>query len=185
MLPYSLWYSIMPDCQRRPIMITIGVLSDTHIVSCEDSFKISVNAAFSSCQAIIHAGDLTDVSILKAFGQKDVYAVCGNMCNELTARALPRERMITLNGYAIGICHGAGGPRHNIEERMFELFPQADCIIYGHTHAPVCHTFGPTLMMNPGSFQSTGRYGSPGTYGLLEIDETGLRGSIHELPQRS
>ncbi len=56
-----------------------------------------------------------------------------------------------------------------------------DCIVYGHTHIPVCHTTGDTLFINPGSFQGTGTYGAPGTYGLLQVGGKGLSGSIHEL----
>lgn len=162
-------------------MITVGILSDTHMLSCNDSFRHHINIAFSGCDAIIHAGDLTDISLLQAFAGKDLYAVHGNMCNMATRKALPEHRTIILDGYTLGICHGAGN-RHNIEDRMLDLFPLTDCIIYGHTHIPVCHMLGSTLIINPGSFQATGRYGAPGTYALLKIDQQGLHASIHELP---
>jgi predicted phosphodiesterase len=68
---------------------------------------------------------------------------------------------------------------------MFTLFPEADCIVYGHTHRAVCHTVGTTLVINPGSFQSTGHYGAQGTYALLKITDNGLHGAIHELPRTS
>lgn len=162
-------------------MITIGILSDTHIFSCTDNFRRQIAVAFSGCDTIIHAGDLTDISILAAFTTKKIYAVHGNMCNVTTRASLPETCTIVCNGYTIGLCHGTGN-RYNIEERMFDRFPLADCIIYGHTHTPVCHMFGSTLIINPGSFQTTGRHGAPGTYALLHIDQVGLRGSIHELP---
>lgn len=162
-------------------MITIGILSDTHSSTCDESFQKRVSYAFAGCEVIIHAGDLTDISILSAFAGKEVYAVHGNMCTNATRKALPEQRTIIVEGYSIGICHGAGD-RHNIEDRMFDLFPLTDCIIYGHTHRPVCHTINSTHIINPGSFQSTGRYGAPGTYALLKIDDTGLHASIHELP---
>jgi putative phosphoesterase len=161
-------------------MLTIGIISDTHLLLPDRHFLELCSDAFAKCDTIIHAGDLTDLSILSVFTDKKVYAVRGNMCNLATQRTLPERRVITLEGYTIGICHGAG-PRHNIEERVYEMFPEADCIIYGHTHKPVCHYFGPTLLINPGSFQSTGRYGSPGSYAIVTIDENGLHGSIHNL----
>lgn len=161
-------------------MIKVGILSDTHLSKSTEQFRRNCAAAFSGCDAIIHAGDLTDISLLATFSGKDVYGVHGNMCNQTTRQLLPEKRIILLGGYSIGICHGAG-QRHNIEERLIELFPETDCIVYGHTHIPACHNIGKSLVINPGSFQGTGRYGAPGTYGLLHIDAEGLKGSIHEL----
>ena len=168
--------------QGEPIMTAIGVISDTHITSCTPSFRKAAEYAFSGCQVLIHVGDLTDISILNIFAGKTVYAVHGNMCNQATCLALPDQRVIILDGYTIGICHG-DGPRHNIEDRMHTLFSPADCIIYGHTHIPACNRIGSTLLLNPGSFQATGRHGAPGTYALLQTDPNGINASIHELRQ--
>ncbi|MFT5697258.1 MAG: putative phosphoesterase [Desulforhopalus sp.] len=162
-------------------MFSIGILSDTHLQHPDPKYLQLSMQAFSHCDAIIHAGDLTDSSVLSVFTDKQVYAVRGNMCNSETQRTLPERKKITIAGHSIGITHGAG-PRHNIEERVFEMFPDVECIIYGHTHIPICHYFGNTLLINPGSFQSTGRYGSSGSYAILQIDENGLCGSLHNLP---
>ncbi len=161
-------------------MIRIGILSDTHINRPLPGFAEQVQKVFADCSVILHAGDLTDLSILEAFRGKDFHAVHGNMCTLSTQQALPSEKVILLDGYTIGLCHGAGA-RHNIEERMWELFPSADCIVYGHTHQPVCHTKATTLFLNPGSFLGTGRYGAPGSYAILTIDAKGLHGSLHQL----
>lgn len=161
-------------------MKNIGILSDTHINSADDNFLSNCSRAFSKCDIIIHAGDLTDLSILSIFKGKEVHAVSGNMCNNKTQRSLPKEKRIIIDGYSIGISHGAGN-RLNIEDRVFEMFPDVSCIIYGHTHAPVCHTVGKTLFINPGSFQGTGKYGAAGTYAILQIDKNGLSAAIHTL----
>jgi len=163
-------------------MIKIGILSDTHLHNITKQYRKNCADAFTGCDGIIHAGDLTDISILSAFGGKDVYGVHGNMCNQATRQTLPETRIICLNGYSIAISHGAG-PRHNIEERLSRMFPAADCIVYGHTHIPTCHKEGNTLFINPGSFQGTGTYGAPGTYGLLHIGKDSLRGFIRELAE--
>lgn len=167
-------------------MIYVGILSDTHIHTLDESFVKQSTTAFAGCDTIIHAGDLTNVTILRAFKGKDIHAVCGNMCNMTTRKLLPQQKQIVLGGYAIGISHGAG-PRDTIEERVFAQFPEADCIVFGHTHQPVCRKFGGTLLINPGSFAGTGRYGATGTYALLTIDENGLvplSASLHTLPSR-
>ena len=61
-------------------MIHIGILSDTHLNSCTDSFRRQVNTVYAECSIILHAGDLPNISILEAFSGKEVHAVHGNMC---------------------------------------------------------------------------------------------------------
>lgn len=166
--------------KENRFMTTIGILSDTHLRSPDERFISQCINAFHHCEVIIHAGDLTDASILTVFKEKEVYAVHGNMCNPKTSAVLEREKRVRLGGYTIGITHGAGS-RHNIEERVFEIFPDVDCIVFGHTHMPVCHYYGNILMINPGSFQGTGTYGAAGSYALLEMKDTRLHGSLHSL----
>ncbi len=160
-------------------MTTIGILSDTHMTRLNPWFVKQVRDAFSKCTIILHAGDLTDISVLDAFTDKEIHGVCGNMCQASSRNKLPSSKLITIDGYTIGLCHGAGA-RHNIEERMWELFPTADCIVYGHTHIAVAHRLANTLFINPGSFQTTGRYGAPGSYAILSIDEDGLHAKLYE-----
>jgi hypothetical protein len=162
-------------------MLRIGVLSDSHLSTCTETFRRQTEAVFCECQVIIHAGDLTAPDLLTAFAGKEVHAVHGNMCNAAAQRRLPQQKTIRFGKFSIGICHGAGN-RLNIEDRLLEMFPAADCIIFGHTHMPVRKTIGRTLLLNPGSFQGTGRHGAAGTYAILCIDENGLSASIHELP---
>lgn len=161
-------------------MKIIGVLSDTHLETISSSFTEQCAKSFSRCDMIIHAGDLTDVSILSAFSDKVIHCVSGNSCNPSTKFKLPLAKEIIVEGYRIGITHGAGN-RHNIEDRVYHQFPTADCIIFGHTHQPICHRIGDTLLLNPGSFKSTGKYGAPGTFGLLYINENSLQATIHTL----
>lgn len=164
-------------------IMRVGILSDTHLYAAEQPFVRQCDIAFSGCNTIIHAGDLVDVTILNAFKGKTVHAVCGNMCNGNTRKILTEEKQIVLAGYSLAITHGAG-PRHNIEERVFDQFPAADCIIFGHTHKACCRLYGRTLLINPGSFQGTGKYGAAGTYAILHIDKNGLNASIHSLPDQ-
>jgi predicted phosphodiesterase len=68
------------------------------------------------------------------------------------------------------------------------MFPGVDCIVYGHTHHAVCHRTYGVLFINPGTFQSSGPHGAPGTYAILTIDEQvpqakGLQAAIHEVPR--
>jgi putative phosphoesterase len=164
-------------------MIKAGILSDTHLMNVNSRFAETANHCFTDCSVIIHAGDLTDISLLQVFADKEIFAVHGNMCNNSSYGVLPREKTFTLGGFTFGLTHGAG-LGFDIEAALWDVFPEADCVIYGHTHRPVCHRIGDRLIINPGSFQATGRYGAPGTYAVLEVNKT-LRATIHEIPQLS
>jgi putative phosphoesterase len=162
-------------------MIRAGILSDTHLLGLNDNFIQLVKHCFTGCDTIIHAGDLTDISLLNAFQDKTVYAVHGNMCTATAYSSLPARRSFQLEGFNIGLTHGAG-LGHDIESALWDLFPDADCMIYGHTHRPACHRIADRLIINPGSFQATGRYGAAGTYAILEVGDN-LQAAIHEVPR--
>ena len=152
-------------------MITIGVLSDTHLLELDDRFREKIKRCFADTDMILHAGDLTSLSILEPFDGKEVHAVHGNMCGPKTQATLPATKVIEVGRFTIALIHGYGY-MHNTEERLFDLFGPVDCIVYGHTHKPVCNRFGPTLMVNPGSFTATG------TFALITIDNNLLKGRI-------
>lgn len=152
--------------------IKIGILSDTHLARPNDDFMRRVAVCFADCSLILHAGDLTDISILQAFQGKEVHAVHGNMCNASTSSILPRKKEIRVGPFNIGLIHRAGAA-YNFEKFLHEEFPEADCIVYGHTHRAVCKRIGSgsVLLINPGSFLASGPHGSPGTYAILEAGE--------------
>jgi putative phosphoesterase len=162
-------------------MIKAGILSDTHLMGPDTDFRRLVDRCFGDCDIIIHAGDLTGLAILEVFTGKTVHAVHGNMCGHDAYGTLPERLEFTLEGFRFGLIHGAGLGL-DIESSLWDVFPEADCVIYGHTHRPACHRTGGRLVINPGSFQATSRYGAPGTYALLEISDR-LQAEIHEVPQ--
>ncbi len=162
-------------------MTCAGILSDTHLASPDHRFQQLVDHCFSGCDTIIHAGDLTDLSVLAAFGERTVIAVHGNMCSTGAWNTLPDRLEFTLGRFHFGLTHGARLGM-DIEAALWDVFPEADCVIYGHTHRPVCHRMAGRLIINPGSFQTTGRYGAPGTYAILHIGDT-LEAAIHEVPR--
>ena len=161
-------------------MVKAGILSDTHITTINQRLKESIRAAFSTCDVIFHAGDITHLAVLELFASKTVYAVHGNMCDLAVRKTLPESRIVQLENKTIALCHGAGS-RHNIEERMWSRFPEVDCIIYGHTHHAVCHYMGDILFINPGSFQISTPYGAPASYAILTLDDSGFHANLHTL----
>ncbi|MDH5298551.1 MAG: YfcE family phosphodiesterase [Desulfobulbaceae bacterium] len=160
----------------------IGILSDTHLSAPSDTFRARAANCFAGVSMILHAGDLTELSVLDVFQGVEVHAVHGNMCSAETLHALPAGLTIRVGNFTIGLVHRMGNS-YDFEDRLIEIFPEADCIVYGHTHRPVCHCLGQVLYLNPGSFSGTGRHGAPATYGIIEVGDRELRGSIHQVGQ--
>jgi putative phosphoesterase len=161
--------------------VKIGILSDTHMVRPTDFFRHQVARCFADVSVILHAGDLTDMSVLDVFSDKELYAVHGNMCHGSSRNALPRQRVVEVGGFRIGLTHGMG-IHYDIEDHLMRLFDDVDCIVSGHTHRPVCHRLYGILFVNPGSFLGSGRYGAPGTYAIMEAGED-LTCHILDVPQ--
>jgi len=160
--------------------VKIGIISDTHLTQPTEGFKRLVDACFHDAEMIFHAGDLTDPAILSVFAGKEVHAVHGNMCSAASCRLLPSRKEIRVGGFTIGLIHRVG-PGRDFENRLIEVFPEADCIVYGHTHIPVCHRVGGILYINPGSF--TGSRMDVGTYAILEVGET-LQAQLYQVKSR-
>ena len=156
-------------------MIRIGILSDTHLHAPDDRFRQALERAFPDVALILHAGDLTDITILDGFAGKELIAVHGNMCVTDTRTRLPAQRTVHIAGWTIGLTHG-NGPGMGIEERVMDLFPQADCIVFGHSHRPLCRRYGARLLVNPGSFGSGSA--SSATCAIMEIDSAAIRVEI-------
>lgn len=161
--------------------VTIGILSDTHLSRPTDAFLALVKVCFADAAIILHAGDLTDCSVLEAFKDKKVFAVHGNMCRRSCAATLPSSRIVEVGGFKIGLIHRTGFS-YSFEDMLLNEFDgEVDCIVYGHTHRAVCHRIAGVLYINPGSFMPPGSPTS-GTYALLTAGKE-LHGRIHQVPQ--
>ena len=161
-------------------MIKAGILSDTHLTKVTGKLLQRIDQCFADCDVIIHAGDLVDISLLDVFEGRPLHAVHGNCCTRKTLAGLPNQHTFQLGKFTIGLTHG-NGLGNDIESGLLDIFSEADCMIYGHTHQAVCHWIAGKLIINPGAFQMVSRYGVPCSYAILEAGEQ-LKGSIHELP---
>lgn len=124
-------------------------LSDSHTAGI-DGLPKELRAALSGADLIIHAGDFTEIAVLRGLQTLGkVKAVCGNMDSQELRLALPQREVFTIEGKRIGLVHGSGG-REGIAERVRELFADVDIIVYGHSHEASVQTLGGCLMINPG-----------------------------------
>ncbi len=156
--------------------IKIGVISDTHLSQPSPDLFDLMGDVFSDVSMVFHAGDLTRISILEAFSEKEVYAVSGNMDQHDVVDTLPSETVIKIGEYRIGLIHGWGS-RDGVEGRVMGRFSGVDGIVYGHTHRPANHLKDNILLFNPGAFSGSFISGKKHSVGVLSIND-GLTGRI-------
>jgi len=148
----------------------IAVLADTHVNMLEDLSKKIIDA-LSTVDLIVHAGDFTDVQLLKELeGLRTVKAVQGNMDSRELKVMLPAKEIVEIENKRIGITHGSGGPG-GIEERVRKVFEsdRIDIIVYGHSHQSQNKVLEDVFLFNPGK--------ATDSFGILTIDG-GVKGEI-------
>lgn len=162
-------------------MTRIVVLADTHVRRGSDRHLPS--AAYdelASADAIWHAGDVLIPELLDELsGFAPVTAVLGNNDHELLGM-LPDRVEQEVDGVRIAMVHDSGTTAGR-ERRMRRWFPDADLVIFGHSHAPAdTEGVDGQRLLNPGS--PTERRRAPiHTLGIVEITDGNLRTRLVEL----
>lgn len=142
------------------------VLADTHLTSTSKRrLPDSVVDAMAHADAILHAGDVTDRSLLDELEQfAPVHAVLGN--NDIGV-SLPETCALQLDGVRVAMIHDSG-PRERRAARMRALFPDAQLVVFGHSHIPWNERgVGDQWLFNPGSPTQRRRQPFP-TFGIVE-----------------
>jgi putative phosphoesterase len=150
------------------------VLADTHIRrGSSRRLPDAVYAELDSADVVLHAGDVLEQELLDELaGFAPVHGVLGNNDCGL-AGVLPVRRLEVLEGVRVGMIHDSG-PRAGRPGRMHRAFPDADLVIFGHSHAPQDELgVGGQRLFNPGS--PTERRAQPRhTFGLLVFRDGAL-----------
>ena len=142
----------------------IIVVSDSH---CERGMLLSLAeeiAMRGDVDAIIHLGDVeSDAKWLHERLNIPVYSVPGNCDFNLSD---PAERVITLEGVPMLLCHG-----HTLRVKytLDSLAYRAEELgvklaLFGHTHQPFAGYVGGVMLLNPGALNA-------GKYAILEIEK--------------
>ena len=196
----------------------VGVVADTHCPEFADRLPDGIFSALRGVDLILHAGDINAQSTLDRLEQiAPVEAVSGD--HDKAIESLPRSRVIDVAGKKIAVVHGDRSrwieepntflwtitlgyysPHGGLPRALLRRFPDADVIVFGHTHRPYVQRAGRTLLFNPGGVhiwnaqttrrrlgQKPGwfewswlqvarhiRKTSPPSVGVLEIDEDGI-----------
>jgi putative phosphoesterase len=151
--------------------VRLAIISDTHLPRGTRSLPAECVRQLGDADLILHAGDFIEASVLtqlEGFGPP-VCAVRGNVdAADLQAR-LPRTRIVEAAGARIAMVHDAG-PAVGRAVRMRRRFPDADAVVFGHSHIPLHEEWEGFAIFNPGS--PTERRRSPHhTMGIATIDD--------------
>ncbi len=158
----------------------IGVISDSHYTT--GQALPPLQEMFQGVAAILHAGDVGDNAFLTALQQiAPTYHVAGNCDRIPLAFAWPRQQVVELGGYRIGLVHGDGPGNVSTPKRAYQIFQnqQVQAIVFGHSHDPLCQTMDDgVLLFNPGSISRPLGKVPQKSYGILTLGEAGISGEI-------
>jgi len=163
---------------KRPDAV-IGIISDTHLPYRMEKLPTSIYHIFQGVDCILHAGDVDEIAHLHPLqALAPLHAVRGNIHLgdfSMGGRDLPAAVQVMVAGKQIVVTHGhrpglmgwllkvpeilwATLPGFNIKhlnysiaQRLCNAFPQADIVVFGHTHAAYAQKIGKILVFNPGS----------------------------------
>lgn len=149
-------------------MTRLGVIADTHGTLRKEVFEV-----FAGVDHILHGGDVGSRDVLVELeALAPVTAVYGNTDGFEVRQRCPRVARLELDGLYITVTHGdqfgSPGPA-----RLHREFPEADIIVYGHTHRPLLELVDKTVtVMNPGA-AGPARFDLLPSVGIMEL-EVGL-----------
>jgi uncharacterized protein len=130
----------------------VAVISDTHLPRGTRRIPDACVASMRASDLILHAGDFTYPEVLaeiEALGPP-VAAVHGNVDTEELRQRLPEARVVNAADVKIAMVHDAG-PSYGRLERMRARFPEADAVVFGHSHIPMHEERDGFQIFNPGS----------------------------------
>jgi uncharacterized protein len=157
------------------VPVRVVVLSDTHAPRRWKSCPAAVAEQLKGAEHILHAGDVCTSAVLDELAQyAPVTAVVGNNDDATVAAwgATPTVEL-DLAGLRVAMIHDSGQAAGRIV-RMRHVFPDADLVVFGHSHIPLEQADGRLRIFNPGS--PTDRRRQPhGTLGVLNIEDGRLQ----------
>ena len=144
------------------------MLSDTHLRNGTERLPPAVLGALAAADVVLHAGDITSAQALAELrATAPLHAVLGNNDRELVG-LLPETLLLELDGVQVAMVHDSG-PREGRPGRLGRRFPDADLVVFGHSHIPVDEAgISGQWLFNPGSPTQRRTQPTP-TFGQLSL----------------
>lgn len=128
-------------------------MSDTHLPKRAKQLPAPLLAELPRADVVFHAGDWVDIATLDLLESRSarLVGVHGNNDGpELRAR-LPEVAYVELGGLRFAVVHETGAAQGR-EARCAARYPDADVLVFGHSHIPWDTTApGGLRLLNPGS----------------------------------
>lgn len=147
-------------------------MSDTHMPGRARELPPACRALIDGCDLLVHAGDVSDEGTLRMLRGLGVplAAVHGNVDRPEVVRMLPETLdLAPPGGPRISVVHDAG-PEKGRLGRLRRRFPDAEVVVFGHSHIPWRGEAERFLAVNPGSPTDPRRQPRP-TMADLVVDE--------------
>jgi putative phosphoesterase len=160
--------------------VRLALIADTHMPRGGRALPPRCLELLAESDLIVHAGDFMEMEVLQALREiGPVAAVHGNVDSVELRAELPEALSFDAEGATVAVVHDAGPAKGRLE-RMRARFPDADAVVFGHSHQPLHESAGGFQIFNPGS--PTERRRAPGhTMGLAEASGGELRFELVEL----
>jgi putative phosphoesterase len=144
---------VVGDDQGAQLTVMVAIISDTHMPRGDRRLPDGCLRRLREAETIIHAGDLSTRGVLeqlRALGPP-VVAVHGNVDEAALTRVLPATATVRLGARTIAVVHDAG-PAQGRLARLRRRFPDADAVVFGHSHLPLHEVDADGFQIfNPGS----------------------------------
>jgi putative phosphoesterase len=129
------------------------MIADTHLPKRAKVLPRPVWSAIEEADVVLHAGDWVDEASLDELEARSrrLVGVYGNNDGPGLRARLPEIARVELEGVRFAMIHETGASAGR-EKRMTDAFPDADVLIFGHSHIPWDTTAaGGLRLLNPGS----------------------------------
>ncbi len=133
--------------------MSLLLIADTHLPARARDLPDLVWAAAAAVDVVIHAGDWVSEGLLDTLQARAgrVLGVHGNNDGPALRARLPEVAEAELGGVRLAVIHETG-PATGRESRCSARFPEADVLVFGHSHIPWDSTAdGGLRLLNPGS----------------------------------
>jgi putative phosphoesterase len=138
--------------QTGPVLRLL-LLADTHVPRRARDLPEQVWREVDTADVVVHAGDWVELPLLERLEARArrLIGVHGNNDGPALRARVPEVAEADLDGLRLAVVHETG-PSAGRERRCADRFPDADVLVFGHSHVP-WDTIGPTelRLLNPGS----------------------------------
>jgi uncharacterized protein len=132
--------------------VLLAIVADTHLPRGARRLPDECVSRLRDADLIVHAGDFTGPEALAEFEAlgPPLVAVHGNVDAPAVVTRLPAEAVFDAEGTRIAVIHDAGPQRGRLA-RLRRRFPDADAVVFGHSHLPLHERADGFQIFNPGS----------------------------------